>query len=65
LARTPGSGCAAACGVVRGVAAIEAGPDGVSIHPIEDRTAITLARIAFVGATTALVARRLLKLVRG
>ncbi len=47
------------------MAAIEVGPDGVSIHPIEDRTAITLARIAFVGATIALVARTLLKLVRG
>jgi uncharacterized spore protein YtfJ len=60
-----GGGGGGGGGHARGVAAIEVGPDGVSIHPIEDRTAITLARIAFVGATIALVARTLLKLVRG
>ena len=60
-----GGGGGGGGGHARGVAAIEVGPDGVSIHLIEDRTAITLARIAFISGTIALVARTLLKLVRG
>ena len=50
---------------IRGVAVIEVGPDGVRVHPIEDRTAITLAGIAFASAATAITARALQKLIRG
>ena len=50
---------------VRGVAVIEVSPDGVRVHPVTDTTAIRLSSIAFASATTAIVARTLLKLIRG
>ncbi|MCK9486760.1 MAG: hypothetical protein M0R73_08690 [Dehalococcoidia bacterium] len=49
----------------RAVAVIDVSPDAVRVIPIEDFTQIRLASIAFIGTTTALVARSLLKLVRG
>jgi uncharacterized spore protein YtfJ len=49
----------------RGVAVIEVGPEGVRVHAVRDDTAITLAGIAFASAATAIVARTLLKLIRG
>lgn len=49
----------------RAVAVIEVSPDSVRVLPIEDYTQIRLAGIAFVSATAAVVARTLLKLVRG
>jgi len=50
---------------VRGVAVIHASPSGVAVHPIRDETAITLASIALAATATAIVARTLLKLIRG
>jgi len=49
----------------RGVAVIDVSPEGVRILPIEDQTAIRLAGMAFAATTAALVAKTLLKLVRG
>lgn len=49
----------------RGVAVIEVGPEGVRVHAVRDDTAITLAGIAFASMATAIVARTLLKLIRG
>lgn len=49
----------------RGIAVIEVAPTGVTVIPIEDRTAIRLAAIAFASAGAALMARTLLKLIRG
>lgn len=49
----------------RGVAVIELGPEGVSVHAVRDDTAITLAGIAFASMATAIVARTVLKLIRG
>lgn len=49
----------------RAVAVIEVGPDSVRVLPIEDYTQIRLASIAFVSMAAALVARTLLKLIRG
>ncbi len=49
----------------RAVAVIDVAPDGVRVVPIEDYTQIRLASIAFISTSTALVARSLLKLVRG
>jgi uncharacterized spore protein YtfJ len=50
---------------VRGIAVIEVAPDGVQVHPVVDTTALRLASIAFASAATAIVARTLLKLIRG
>ncbi|MDA1061680.1 MAG: spore germination protein GerW family protein [Chloroflexi bacterium] len=50
---------------VRGVAVIHASPSGVEVHPIRDETAITLASIALAATAVAIVARTLLKLIRG
>jgi uncharacterized spore protein YtfJ len=50
---------------VRGIAVIEVAPDGVEVHPVVDTTALRLASIAFASAATAIVARTLLKLIRG
>jgi uncharacterized spore protein YtfJ len=50
---------------VRGVAVIHASPSGVEVHPIRDETALLLARMASISATIAIVARTLLKLIRG
>ena len=49
----------------RGIAVIEVAPTGVRILPIEDQTSIRMAGIAFASAATAIVARTLLKLIRG
>jgi uncharacterized spore protein YtfJ len=49
----------------RGVAVIELSPEGVRIHAVRDDTAITLAGIAFASVATAIVARTLLRLIRG
>lgn len=49
----------------RGVAVIEVGPDGVRVIPVRDQTAIALAGITFASVATAIVARTVLKLVRG
>ena len=49
----------------RGVAVIEVAPNGVRILPIEDQTSIRMAGIAFASAATAILARTLLKLIRG
>jgi uncharacterized spore protein YtfJ len=49
----------------RGVAVIEVSPGGVQIHPVRDRTAIALARLAFASSATALISRTLIKLFRG
>lgn len=49
----------------RAIAVIDVSPDAVRVVPIEDHTQIRLASIAFIGTTTALVARSLLKLLRG
>ena len=50
---------------VRGIAVIEVSPDGVRVHPVLDETSIKLSEITFVSAAAAIVARTLLKLVRG
>lgn len=50
---------------IRGIAVIEVAPDGVQVHPVVDTTALRLASIAFASAATAIVARTLLKLIRG
>ncbi len=50
---------------IRGVAVIEVAPDGVRVHPVRDETSITLAGIALASASTAIMARTLLKLIRG
>lgn len=49
----------------RGVAVIDVSPQGVRILPIEDQTSIRLASITLASASTAIVARTLLKLLRG
>jgi uncharacterized spore protein YtfJ len=49
----------------RGVAVIDVSPQGVRILPIEDQTSIRLASITLATASTAIVARTLLKLLRG
>lgn len=49
----------------RGIAAIDIGPSGVRVLPVEDQTAIRLASITFASTATAIVARTLLKLLRG
>lgn len=50
---------------IRGVAVIEVAPDGVRVHPVRDETSIVLAGIALASASSAIVARTLLKLIRG
>jgi uncharacterized spore protein YtfJ len=60
-----GSGGGAGGGMrSRGVAVIEVGPAGVTVHPIYDRTAIALAGIAFGSAALALALRALTRLLR-
>ena len=49
----------------RAIAVIEVAPHGVRILPIEDQTSIRMAGIAFASAATAILARTLLKLLRG
>lgn len=49
----------------RAIAVIEVAPNGVRILPIEDHTSIRMAGIAFASAATAILARTLLKLIRG
>ncbi len=49
----------------RAIAVIEVAPNGVRILPIEDHTAIRIAGITFASAATAILARTLLKLIRG
>jgi len=49
----------------RAIAVIEVSPDGVRILPIEDQTSIRMAAIAFASAGTAIIARTMLKLIRG
>ncbi|MFA7248670.1 MAG: spore germination protein GerW family protein [Dehalococcoidia bacterium] len=49
----------------RAIAVIEVAPGGVRILPIEDQTSIRMAAIAFASAATAILARTLLKLIRG
>ncbi|RLT43820.1 MAG: sporulation protein [Chloroflexi bacterium] len=49
----------------RAIAVIEVAPNGVRIIPIEDQTSIRMAAIAFASAATAILARTLLKLIRG
>lgn len=49
----------------RGIAVVEVGPTGVRVLPIEDYTSIRLASITFASAATAIVARTMLKLLRG
>ena len=49
----------------RAIAVIEIAPHGVRILPIEDRTSIRIATITFASMATAILARTLLKLVRG
>ena len=49
----------------RAIAVIEVASTGVRILPIEDHTSIRMASIAFASASTAIVARTLLKLIRG
>ncbi|MEI7924723.1 MAG: spore germination protein GerW family protein [Chloroflexota bacterium] len=49
----------------RAIAVIEVAPDGVRILPIEDQTSIRIAAITFASAATAILARTLLKLIRG
>ena len=44
---------------------LEVAPQGVRILPIEDHTAIRVAAITFASAATAILARTLLKLIRG
>ena len=41
----------------RPVAVIEIGPNGVRVHPIEDRTAILVARLALAAAAVAILSR--------
>lgn len=61
-----GSGGAAGGGArSRAIAVIEVSPGEVRVVPIEDYTQIRLASIAFVGTTAAILARTLLKLIRG
>ena len=64
--RSSGTGGGAGGGArSRAVAVIEVAPDGVRVLPIEDYTQIRLASIAFVSMGAALMARTLLKLIRG
>ena len=49
----------------RGVAVIEVGADGVRVIPVRDQTAIVLAGFAFASVATLIVARTIVKLVRG
>ncbi len=49
----------------RAIAVIEVAPNGVRILPIEDQTSIRIAAITFASAATAILARTLLKLIRG
>ena len=49
----------------RAIAVIEVAPHGVRILPIEDRTSIRIATITFASVATAILARTLLKFVRG
>ncbi|MGE3856239.1 MAG: spore germination protein GerW family protein [Dehalococcoidia bacterium] len=49
----------------RAIAVIEVAPTGVRILPIEDQTSIRMAAIAFASAATAILARTMLKLIRG
>lgn len=61
-----GHGGGAGGGVrTRGIAVIEVAPQGVRILPIEDQTSIRMAGIAFASTATAIIARTLLKLIRG
>jgi uncharacterized spore protein YtfJ len=60
-----GGGGAGGGARARGIAAIDVGPTGVRILPIEDQTALRLASITFASTSTAIVARTLLKLLRG
>ena len=64
---TPGGhgGGAGAGARTRGIAVIEVAPNGVRILPIEDATSIRLAAITFASAATAILARTLIKLIRG
>jgi uncharacterized spore protein YtfJ len=49
----------------RAIAVIEVAPNGVRILPIEDQTSIRIAAITFASAATAILARTILKLIRG
>jgi len=49
----------------RAIAVIEVAPGGVRILPIEDQTSIRIAAITFASAATAILARTMLKLIRG
>lgn len=49
----------------RAIAVIEVAPGGVRILPIEDQTSVRMAAIAFASAATAILARTMLKLIRG
>ena len=49
----------------RAIAVIEIAPTGVRILPIEDQTSIRIAAITFASAATAILARTMLKLIRG
>ena len=61
-----GSGGGAGGGArTRAIAVIEVAPNGVRILPIEDQTSIRIAAITFASAATAILARTLLKLIRG
>lgn len=60
-----GSGGGAGGGMrTRGVAVIEVSPTGVTVHPIYDRTAITLAALTIGAAALALTFRTLTRLLR-
>ncbi len=65
--QTPGGhgGGAGGGARTRAIAVIEVAPQGVRILPIEDQTSIRMAGIAFASAATAILARTLLKLLRG
>lgn len=66
-AATPGGrgGGAGGGARTRAIAVIEIAPTGVRILPIEDQTSIRIAAITFASAATAILARTLLKLIRG
>lgn len=61
-----GSGAGGGGGArTRGIGAIEVSPDGVRIHPLRDETRIAIAGIVMAFVATLIVARTLVKLVRG
>lgn len=49
----------------RGIGAIEVSPDGVRVHTLRDETRIAMAGIALAFVATIIIARTLVKLVRG